>query len=881
MLKTRWVALLIAAVIGMPLILLSGARASDAEVRIIASSGQATAFLGSQVTFTASATGISGTIQWQWQRSSDGTVWHNVTMPGADSARLTFIARDDRLAYSYRASAACGDEIWYSNAVRVRLIAQPVVSVTASRTSATLGDEVTLTGAAAETEGAVAWQWQRSQDEASWSDISWEGARTAVLRFTANQDRLSYRYRLRVTDDNGAWYSEAVSIAYIESLPITVSVEPAYPILGETVTLTAQAAGAAGLPAYHWQSSSDGTSWTWLNGTGSRTRNLNFMASEKACALQYRVSVTDENGTWFSEPVQAVLIPAARVTTAADRESALEGGTVILSASAEGTSGELQYGWQYSVDGLVWETLENERSQTMRLEATEENLSKTYRSMVTDVHRSWHGNAVRIRFIPAATVQRPVVYLNGKTLIRDATVTDYDDVKNGPLTLTWTAQNGNGEYAVRALLLDEDPVFQGSQQSAAQTLLDAVTTDTSLTIDADTASRARYLKVWISARDRQYALNGGTSAMAFAVRFTPSAVVTEPAVTANALGQIPSMQMMIYDVDTNGDLTLTWTLEGGNGRCSIRALLVDEVPDLLHPAQHIVKTVLHEMDTARRSLTVPADQLRLASYLKVWISAQDARYSQNGGSAAVNFALRLGSEESRESGDGLRWRLADGCLTLSGTGAMQDYAGAGAPWYLYRGSVRRIVVEPGVTGIGQSAFSGMNAVEAVILPEGLARIGSRAFEGCGALTELRLPKALTEIANEAFSGLNEQLTLLTPPYSRALAFAKEQGFAWRYVFSVFSADLALPGGLKTIEAEAFEGIRASGVRIPEGTEAIGGRAFADCRFLTMVYIPATVNDIAADAFSGVPELTVYTPAGSEAQRWAAERDIPCCTVGTP
>ncbi len=81
--------------------------------------------------------------------------------------------------------------------------------------------------------------------------------------------------------------------------------------------------------------------------------------------------------------------------------------------------------------------------------------------------------------------------------------------------------------------------------------------------------------------------------------------------------------------------------------------------------------------------------------------------------------------------------------------------------------------------------------------------------------------------------------------------------------------MALPVGLTAIGDEAFMGIAAQRVVIPEGCGSIGSRAFADCANLLEVEIPSSVAFIADDAFDNVdPVLIVESGSAGEA---AADR----------
>ena len=86
--------------------------------------------------------------------------------------------------------------------------------------------------------------------------------------------------------------------------------------------------------------------------------------------------------------------------------------------------------------------------------------------------------------------------------------------------------------------------------------------------------------------------------------------------------------------------------------------------------------------------------------------------------------------------------------------------------------------------------------------------------------------------------------------------------------------ITLPAALVAIEEEAFAGIDAARVEITENVVSIGPRAFADCKNLTELVIPATVQRIADDALDGSTNVTIYGEADSEAQRFADANNLP-------
>ncbi len=83
---------------------------------------------------------------------------------------------------------------------------------------------------------------------------------------------------------------------------------------------------------------------------------------------------------------------------------------------------------------------------------------------------------------------------------------------------------------------------------------------------------------------------------------------------------------------------------------------------------------------------------------------------------------------ANEPPDSINWSIEDGTLTITGTGAMQDYPNPeDAPWHDKKDEITKIVIEDGITRIGNLAFYGLtNAVEAVV-PQSVKSIGLCAF----------------------------------------------------------------------------------------------------------------------------------------------------------
>lgn len=96
----------------------------------------------------------------------------------------------------------------------------------------------------------------------------------------------------------------------------------------------------------------------------------------------------------------------------------------------------------------------------------------------------------------------------------------------------------------------------------------------------------------------------------------------------------------------------------------------------------------------------------------------------------------------------------DGVLTLRGKGATYAYHSAKLPpWWEYRKQIREVVVEEGVTQLGNQLFQGHSSIVKVTLPEGLKTIGGRTFANCQCLLEIVIPSTTESIGKAAFSGV--------------------------------------------------------------------------------------------------------------------------------
>ena len=120
-------------------------------------------------------------------------------------------------------------------------------------------------------------------------------------------------------------------------------------------------------------------------------------------------------------------------------------------------------------------------------------------------------------------------------------------------------------------------------------------------------------------------------------------------------------------------------------------------------------------------------------------------------SATVHFKDNIYGKG--DCGINVTWELTgDGTLIISGTGRISNYShDNNAPWYSCRTYIKRVVIQQGVTSIGDRAFWDCSGLTSVTIPDGVTSIGGDAFSGCAALTSVEIPNGVTAIGGSTFS----------------------------------------------------------------------------------------------------------------------------------
>ena len=250
--------------------------------------------------------------------------------------------------------------------------------------------------------------------------------------------------------------------------------------------------------------------------------------------------------------------------------------------------------------------------------------------------------------------------------------------------------------------------------------------------------------------------------------------------TVNFNVEWPDVKVAVYDYDAEGNLnsnptwgpvdantttsipvgTITLTAEGANTKDDLKALAVKKVIRLTNAsgvklgAYFTKNAVTNEASftdlTFEEALATTSGNDELAKAVFPYYTALNAKEGETNGSCdlEVSFMLtdfttdggtiNLSTTENTISLNVERFNNLLAPTVISGTNGKIP---AGA--YTTNRVSGVVVIEEGVTEIGEYAFSGCSDMVGVILPDGLKKIGERAFADCTGLSTITIPSTVT------------------------------------------------------------------------------------------------------------------------------------------
>ena len=250
------------------------------------------------------------------------------------------------------------------------------------------------------------------------------------------------------------------------------------------------------------------------------------------------------------------------------------------------------------------------------------------------------------------------------------------------------------------------------------------------------------------------------------------------------------------------------------------------------------------------------------------------------------------ASNSGPCGDNVNWSLdtKTGVLTISGSGAMYDYSpysSSESPWHSYMGGIKSVVIENGVTNIGEYAFrncgnltsftipnsvisigdyafSDCRSIRSVTIGDNVKSIGECAFNNCGALGSVTIEDSVTSIGNDAFGGCKSLIQINVSEdneyYSSVNGVLFNKDKTEIICFPRAKKDsFIIPNSVTSIGDRDFYYCNLSDVTIPNSITSIGDEAFYHCDNLTNIIIKDSVKSIGDKAFyycSNLKSITI-------------------------
>lgn len=216
-------------------------------------------------------------------------------------------------------------------------------------------------------------------------------------------------------------------------------------------------------------------------------------------------------------------------------------------------------------------------------------------------------------------------------------------------------------------------------------------------------------------------------------------------------------------------------------------------------------------------------------------------------------------------GSGVTWQLTENTddpstytLTIRGSGAMEDYLMSGhQPWRSFRDQITSVVVSPGVTSIGNLAFTRFSKLIHVDIADSVVSIGEHVFSECSSLTNITVPQSVTYIDAYAFDSCTN-LSSITLSTNNITSIRP-------YTFSGCSelSSIVIPDGVTSIQLGAFSNCtKLTSITIPDSVTTIDPWAFKNCSSLTSITIPSSVTSIGSNVFTGCTSLNDIRYSGT-------------------
>ena len=234
----------------------------------------------------------------------------------------------------------------------------------------------------------------------------------------------------------------------------------------------------------------------------------------------------------------------------------------------------------------------------------------------------------------------------------------------------------------------------------------------------------------------------------------------------------------------------------------------------------------------------------------VTVKTSDIEMPLNG-AAANGKVIKSGN-----CGENVKYELYDDyTLRIYGNGTMYNFDvwvddephPTSVPWVKEREKIGTVVIDNGVTHIGDNSFYFCSSLTKVTIPNSVTSIGEDAFSICTSLTKITIPNSVKSIGDCVFCNCS---TLADVTISNSITSIGHSAFS----NCSSLAHVTIPNGVASIGSYAFEYCPLTEIAIPNSVMSIGEGAFRACTPLTKITIPNSVTSIEDCAFEDCNNL---------------------------
>ena len=325
--------------------------------------------------------GVGNTYTCQWQRSADGgATWTNIA--GATAFTYTVAVADEGSALRARITAVNPDATTTAASAATAVVspAPPVSTGAPTITGAALrGDTLTSTqGTWSGIGNAYAYQWQRSADGTTWTNIP----NATADSYTLTRADVGDAIRLLITATNADATVSAATPATgtVSATPPVNTAAPAISGAAQRGLVLSSAAGTwdgiGNIFAFQWQRSADGSTWTSIAGATGQSYQLTV--ADEGDAVRLEVTGTNPDGSASAQSAASATVAATPPVNSVPEviSGSPQRGQTLSSSQGTwlGIGNSYAYQWQRSTDsGATWTNIPGATTGAYPLGVADEN----------------------------------------------------------------------------------------------------------------------------------------------------------------------------------------------------------------------------------------------------------------------------------------------------------------------------------------------------------------------------------------------------------------------------------------------------------------------------------------------------------------------------